>query len=184
MTSFSSSVLEHYRKVWAAGLEKVSFESGPIGDLPEDFAVIACPPSGSRAMWTYATVCMSQPTDPEPLELHIFSTTRADQLAELMFATAHYHRTGSPLGLNHTVNFGRPWFRGSNCDHGLISLPYLDGPKLEWAEIELKPVRFLWLIPITAAEVGFKRRNGIEALEKRFEEEQVAYADPSRPSLV
>jgi hypothetical protein len=146
--------------------------------------VMACSPRGSRTMWTYATLCVSQPTDAESIELHLFSRSRADQLAELLVAMAHYHRTGSPLGLNHSVNFGRPWFPNSNCDHGLISLPYLDGPKLEWAEIESQPVRFLWVIPITVEEVAFKRDKGVKALEERFEEAHVAYAEPSRPSVI
>jgi hypothetical protein len=47
-------------------------------------------------------------------------------------AIAHFHRTGSALGLGHTVNFGRPWLPTSSCTHGLGSLPYLDGPDLEW----------------------------------------------------
>jgi hypothetical protein len=127
--------------------------------------------------------CTSKPMDPECIELHLFSRFRAGQLAELLVAMAHCHRTGSSLGLNHTVNFGRPWFPNSNCDHGLISLPYLDGPKLEWAEIESRSVRFLWVIPITSDEVAYKRNNGVQALEERFELAHFDYADPSRPSV-
>jgi hypothetical protein len=183
MTSYASSLLEHYHNVWAADMEKVPFDGGPIGDLPADFAVMACPPHGSRRMWAYATLCTSQPNDAECIELHLFSRFRADQLAELLVAMAHYHRTGSPLGLNHTLNFGRPWFPNSNCDHGLISLPYLDGPKLEWAEIESRSVRFLWVIPITADEVAYKQNKGIQALEERFEQAHFDYADPSRSSV-
>lgn len=183
-TAYAASVMEHYRKAWQGDLRKVPCETGPTADLPAEFAVVTCPPTKSRNMWTYATVCMSRPADAEPLELHLFSISRDDRLAELLFATAHYHRTDSPLGLNHTVNFGRPWLPKSSCDHGLISSPYLDGPKLEWAEIESRPVRFLWMIPITASEVSFKRKNGIEALEKRFEETCFNYLDPYRKSTV
>jgi hypothetical protein len=65
----------------------------------------------------------------------------------------------------------------------LISLPYLDGPKLEWAEIESRSVRFLWVIPITADEVAYKQNKGIQALEERFEQAHFDYADPSRSSV-
>jgi hypothetical protein len=184
MTSYAISVLEHYREIWANDLEKVNFDQGPIGDLPVDFAVMACPPHGSRKLWTYATLCMSQPADAEPTELHLFSRSRADQLAELLVSMAHYHRTGSALGLNHTVNFGRPWLPNSNCHHGLISLPYLDGPKLEWAEIEARSVHFLWVIPITTDELACKRNKGVHALEERFDQAQFDYADPARQSVV
>ena len=87
-------------------------------------------------MWTYATICMSQPDDADCLELHMFAPKLNDRMAELLVATAHYHRTGQSLGLGHSVNFGMPWWDGSSCDRGLISLPYLDGPKLEWLEIK------------------------------------------------
>jgi hypothetical protein len=105
-------------------------------------------------------------------------------MAELLAAAAHYHRTGANLGLHHTFNFGRPWLAGSQCDRGLISLPYLDGPKLEWAQFDSKPVQFLWIIPITAGEVEYRRTHGTDALEERFEQSNFDFSDPHRPSVV
>lgn len=70
----------------------------------------------------------------------------------------------------------------SACTYGLISLPYLDGPSLEWNAD--RSVRFLWLIPITKAERDFKMKNGLEVLEARFEEMGFDYADPARASVV
>jgi hypothetical protein len=123
---------------------------------------------------------MSAQADADPLELHLFSPIQSDSLVELLAATAHYHLTGEYLGLNHTVNFGRPWLPGSLCDHGLISLPYLDGPALEWLICANIKVRFLWLIPITKAEVEFKKRHGIETLESIFETKKFDYLNPTR----
>jgi hypothetical protein len=135
-------------------------------------------------MWAYATCCMSQPGEENALELHLLGASREgeESLVELMTAIAHYHRAGHQLGLGHTVNFGRPWLPGSRCVYGLVSLPYLDGPALEW--LEAPRVRFLWLVPITAAELEFKKRFGLEALEQRFEEQQFDFSDPKRPSVV
>jgi hypothetical protein len=136
-------------------------------------------------MRAYATVCMSQPRDEDPIELHLLTHNegpRLESLVELLTVVAHYHRTGSRLGLGHTVNFGRPWVRGSLCSHGVISLPYLDGPDLEW--LDAPKVRFLWLVPVTAAEVAFKREHGLEALEEAFEAAQFAFLDPARASVV
>lgn len=65
--------------------------------------------------------------------------------------------TGNTLGLGHTVNFGDPWYIGSKCEYGLISLLYLDGPNLEWLRADSKDVRFLWLISITKDEVQYKK---------------------------
>jgi Suppressor of fused protein (SUFU) len=132
----------------------------------------------------YATLCMSQPEDEERIELHILARTSTEPLAgivEILTATVHFHRTGRRLGLGDSVNFGRPWQAGSKCTFGLISLPYLDGPRLEW--MEHPRVRFLWLIPVTAAEIEFKKLYGTEALEQRFEEVQFDYLDAHRASV-
>ncbi len=114
----------------------------------------------------------------------MFSAYQSDEIVELLVATAHYHQTGVPLGLGHTVNLGKPWSQASNCDHGLISLPYLDGPELETLNIGSIGVKFYWLIPVTAAEVAFKKINGLEALEELFERSDFEYANPGRPSVV
>ena len=82
------------------------------------------------------------------------------------------------------MNFGRSWFPESSCGFGLISLPYLDGPKLEWLELATTRVRFLWLIPITEKERVYKKAEGLEALEKRFEDAKFEYWSPARQSVV
>jgi hypothetical protein len=86
------------------------------------------------------------------------------------------------MSLGHTVNFGQPWLPGSRCTFGLITLPYLDGPKLEW--LEEPRVRFLWLIPLTESERRFKKECGLDALEGKFEEQKFNYLDPARQSVV
>lgn len=180
MSQYSEAQLQHYAKTWNADPEIVPFSNGPISDLPPDFGIIRFAPYANRKLWTYATVCMSQTTDADPLELHMFSQTPAGELVELLFAVAHYHQTGARLGLHHTVNFGRPWLPGSLCDRGLISLPYLDGPKLEWMQFGSKQTRFLWLIPITPTELEYRRVHGTVALEERFEDSRFDYSDPHR----
>ena len=120
------------------------------------------------------------------LELHLFSPEQCDAHVELLTVVAHYHRTGQHLGLNHTVNFGRPWMKESECTYGLISLPYLDGPSLEefHSASSASMIRFLWLIPITKAEREYKVAFGVEALERKFEESNFDYVDALRPSIV
>jgi hypothetical protein len=127
---------------------------------------------------------MSQQEDLEPIEIHLFAPHQSSDHVELLTAIAHYHRTGNPLGLGHTVNFGRPWVMGSECDHGLISLPYLDGPELEYGHADGIGTRFEWLIPVTKREVEYKKTRGLEALEELFERQQFNYLDPYRPGVV
>lgn len=151
--------------------------------LPSDFGVLEFPPTKKTA-WIYATRCMSQPEDERPLEIHLYSPRQHYEHAELLTVIAHYHRTGSRIDLGHTINFGRPWLPGSACTYGLISLPYLDGPDLERADLAQAKVRFYWLIPVTKEEVEFKKRRGIDELEQRFEAASLNYIDPERRSVV
>jgi hypothetical protein len=129
---------------------------------------------------------MSQPHDTEPLELHMFSPIHSDSIIELLTVVCDFHRTGARLGLGHSVNFGKPWLEGSNCNFGLISLPYLDGPDLERFQVPqtATEVRFLWLIPITEQERDFKKSQGLEALEVQFERAKFNYLDLERASVV
>jgi hypothetical protein len=67
---------------------------------------------------------------------------------------------------------------------GLLSLPYDDGPELEWQSIGQHRVRHLWLLPISAAERELKKRDGVEVLERLFESPGIRASDPMRPSVV
>jgi len=182
-STYTQDLDRHYTKNWSAPIESIRFNKGRVNELPEDFRILVI--KRSPKMIAFATRCMSQPEDNNRLELHVLGRPeerREFELVEILTAVAHYHRTGNPLGLGHTVNFGKPWVAGSDCAHGLISLPYLDGPNLEW--LAEPKVRFLWLIPITEAELQFKKSKGLEALEERFEEVQFNFLDPFRASVV
>jgi hypothetical protein len=174
------AITAHYARRWPGPAEIARLRQGPIHELPVDFAVLVLP--RSRGVTAYATVGMSQPEDDERLELHLLARKREEGLVEIMTAIAHYHRTGARLGLGHTVSFGRPWLAGSACSHGLISLPYLDGPELEWLDEPL--TRFLWLIPITERELAHKKAHGLESLEEALEAAGFDYLNPGRDSVV
>ncbi|MFE5519143.1 suppressor of fused domain protein [Streptomyces virginiae] len=97
---------------------------------------------------------------------------------------ANYHCGGHQLDLEHSVPIGEPWVPGSTCDHLLISLPYLHGPDLEHCPLPGGHARILWTLPVTAAEIGFRRRQGHEALEQLFDEAEINPIDPFRASVV
>jgi Suppressor of fused protein (SUFU) len=183
--TFPDEQIAHYVACWGGEPVVKRWERGPFWDLRAAFAVLEFAPGRARNMWTYATCAMSLPSDPERLELHLFSPVQSEQHVELLTAVAHYHRTEASLGLGHTVDFGRPWLPQSNCDHGLISLPYLDGPRLKDFQSQAGGVRVecLWLVPITRGERQFKIDHGLEALECRFEAAKFNYLDPRRASV-
>lgn len=178
----ASEIEAHYALNWGCTGVRCLFGKGPVSDVPTDFAVLKYPPRGNRQMWTFATRCMGQDGDREPLELHCFSATDAVPVVEMLYAVAHFHRTGNTLGLGHTVNVGRGWWEGSPLEYGLISLPYLDGPALEYTQSRSR--RFLWLIPLWEREVEFKRTMGLEALEAAMEQQGFDYLDPARANVV
>jgi len=123
---------------------------------------------------------MSTAEEESRLELHLFSDREAPELIELLTAVAHFHKTGARLDWGHTVSFGRPWLPQSLCSFGLISLPFLDGPKLEYGGPSSQQTRFLWLIPITSKERDIKVSHGLEALERLFEAKGLDYANAHR----
>ena len=181
---YRDRLVAHYERVWHEEAVRLGWHKGPAQEISPEFCVLEFRPRTDREMWTYATCCMSDPADQQPIELHLFSPVQSEAHLELLTAIAHYHRTGVKLGLGHTVNFGRPWLDDSPCEFGLISLPYLDGPELEWLSLGANPrARLLWLIPITAAEVAFKKAQGVQALEDRLEAASFNYLDPQRRSV-
>jgi hypothetical protein len=181
---WEEAIEAHYRSAWGVDAEPRQFSAGPIQRLPVDFIILRYPPHADRTMWAYATCGMSQPKDLRPMELHMFSPWASPEIEELLVVTADFHRNHIALGVGDSVNFGRPWLRGSKCEHGLVSLPYLYGPALENLRIGDERVECHWLIPITRAEANYKQENGLEALEQSFERAAFNYLDPQRESTI
>lgn len=181
---YQDNIKAHYIKNWKTEPNIFYWDKGPAHELPYQFRVLEFEPTEHRKMWTYSTCCMSQESDSLGIELHLFSARKDEGLIELLTVTAHYHRTGHFLALSDTVNWGQPWQGNSICRHGLISLPYLDGPDLENLEFDNRIIKFYWLIPITKAEVEFKKEQGINALETEFEKQGVDYLNNDRVSIV
>lgn len=186
MTNYYREIYSHYSTQWANAPTVKTWKNGPVDDLPHDFCVLEFAPTSDRKMWTYATCCMSVPTDLNHVELHLFSPIQSDSHVELLTTVAHYHRTGKSIGLGHTVNFGRAWLDDSTCGYGLISLPYLDGPEIEncYVGTNKQLVQCLWLIPITESERDYKQTYGLEALEQRFDQSGLDYLDCRRSAVV
>ena len=174
-----SSVQAHYESVWGVAARRLQLNRGPIEEVAPGFRVLEFQRSPDTV--AYATCGMSTGVG---LELHVLApdATQAPAIVEVLTAVAHFHLSSSRLDLNHTVNFGRPIVAGASCSYGLVSLPYLDGPALEWGVG--RRIRILWLLPITAEECAFKKAAGVEQLEARFESASFNYIDFFRASVV
>jgi hypothetical protein len=66
----------------------------------------------------------------------------------------------------------------------LISLPYPWGPDFEVLRYAQSHIHILWLLPITAAERGYKAEHGQEALEVLLEKEGLEYWRVDRCSVI
>lgn len=174
-------VEKHYETALGSKPVAVTFYKGPVHQLPSDFCVFEVPPGSARDVWIYGTCGMSF-GDSTPIELFLLSPRKAPELVELLYITAHFHLFSEQLDTDHTVNFGRPWLPGSQCDHGILST--MDGAKVQWADVDDQKVQFLWLIPITKAERDYKVEFGSDALDEEFVEKEVDCVDPMRQSSV
>lgn len=177
-------IIEHYEKNWCNSPQIYLWDKGPIEKLDHEFRVLEFSPNDQRDMWTYATVGFCKASDSQKVELHLFSPKKDESIIEILFALAYYNQNTMKVDLNDSVNFGRGWQDNSLCDHGLISLPYLDGPDLELMSKDDLEVRFYWLIPVTKSEVNFKVQNGVDKLEEMFDKVGFNYLNPLRKSVV
>jgi len=184
--TYKDAIIKHYQSCWHGNYNLVKCAQGPIELLGDDFCILEFEPSVARDMWTYATCCMSNPNQYNPIELHLFSSTRNAELIVLLTAIAFYHIHTTNLGLNHTVNFGKPWQYQSKCSYGLISFPYLDDPMLEIFTYQPENIQvgFYWLLPITPEELALKKKYGVDSLEQIFENNHLNYLDVNRKSVV
>lgn len=169
-------------------VQSLTWNSGPLYQRVPGFRAHAVAPGGRWRFWTYVTAgCWDAVNDDgHGMEFVIATKEFTMRAVEVLAMTAFFH-AGSPhqrLDLGHTVTIGEPWLPGSPSDQALISLPYPWGPDLEVCGWEGGHARLLWLLPITQAEREFKRTEGVEALEQRFEDRQCDYTDPHRPSVV
>ncbi|MBL8955162.1 MAG: suppressor of fused domain protein [Myxococcaceae bacterium] len=157
--SNAGAVLRHYSRFWSAPpLERGRFDV---------FRIV------SFGGAVYATCGLSDAVGALELILEAPAAAATEPVVELLAAAARHHLEVDWLGVGHTLDFGRPWLPGSQCTHGLITLPRLDGLD----RLEAPAVRVLQLVPITAAEHALKMTDGLDALEERLE--KLDWADPN-----
>lgn len=181
---YFKNLQRHFENYFKVKGNKIIWKKGPQEKLHSEFFILEFAPNHIHNFWIYCTVGMSADSlEENPIELFVFAPRQDVALAELLTITASYHRNVLSLDLHHTVNIGQPWLDSSKCDHGFISLPYMDVEELEIAQIGEKTVRCYWFIPITEQERDYKIKYGVDALEQLFEEKQLDYLNSDRTDL-
>ncbi|MET7282206.1 suppressor of fused domain protein [Kribbella sp. NPDC005582] len=178
-----SEALEHHVRRFFRGrtVDAFTWAAGPISEQSPDFRVLRVAPAARGDLWTYLSIGGWAATS--GLEFVLCTESAAARAVELLAMTVYY-QSSRTLGLGHTLPIGEPWLPGSTCDHLLISLPYPFGPDLQTCHVGDRHVDFLWLLPITESERAFKVASGLEALESRFDQAELRYWQPDRPSVI
>jgi hypothetical protein len=140
-------------------------------------------PGPTTDLWIYSTIGAWEARDDPRLEFLITPPEADRRHVELLFMAAWYHRHHG-LGTGHTFPIGEPWLTGSLCDHFLVSLPYTFDPQLQVCNFPGWHAHVVWILPITAAEREFKVREGVDALEQKFEDCELEFWVPGRASEV
>lgn len=180
----SATVRRHLGEFFAGhACEEHVWTLGPAPEELPRLRVAEFAPGPRTGLWVYATVGAWEARDDPRLEFLITAPGPDLRHVELLAMTAWYHgRHG--LGTGHTFPIGEPWLPGSKCEFFLVSLPYPFGPDLEVCNFRGGHLHVLWLLPITAAEREFKVREGLEAIEQRFDACGLEYWDPHRDPVV
>jgi len=183
--NYIDTLRQHYESYFGKTGKLLRIDTGPTEKLHAGFSVLEVTPNARYSMFCYCTVGMSvDRIDDNLIELVLYSPRPNNSIVELLIFCASYHRNKLQLNIHHTVNIGQPWLDNSKCDHGFISLPYLDGDQLEIFTFGGQTIHCYWFIPITEKERDYKIDNGCEALEQLFEEKQIDYLNPNRESVV
>jgi hypothetical protein len=179
-----ASLWQHLRTFFAGHpCEEHVWTLGPAIERFPRVRVAEFVPGPKTRLWVYASVGAWEARPDRMLEFLIIAPESDLRHVELLAMTAGYHRDHK-LGWAHTFPIGESWLPGSNCDSILVSLPYPFGPDLEICQLPEGHIQYLWLLPITGAEREFFKREGLEALEQRFDDCALEYWKPLRDSVV
>jgi hypothetical protein len=185
MTDAQRAIVRHLRERFPdRDVEAVRVDEGPVEERVPGFSVVRVAP-GDNGLWLYVSsgAWDAVHTEEHGLEFCLLAADADDHHPLLLAMAAYYHANDDEsfrLDHGHTVPLGGPWLPGSSLDHLLVSLPYPLGPDFEMCHWDGGHARILWLLPITQGERDFRAREGLEALEQRFESGGIRYWDPGR----
>lgn len=186
-SDMSAAILRHSQKAWPGrSIETFVWAIGPRQPNSQVYRVAPGKPGDP---WIYASSGAWQAETREGCRYEFFlMAPKEDPIhVETLAMLTRFQSSGSyNVGPGKIVDIGRPWVDGGTCDHLLVSVPYPIGPALEnfdVPEASLK-IRFLWLMPITGAEATFACKEGVEALERKFEAAGINSIDAKRKSVV
>lgn len=144
---YTDALRRHYESFYGIAGNKLTWDKGPTNKLHPDFYILEFGPSKRHQMWTYATVGMSlDRNDDNLIELITYSKNQDKSRIELLTLNASFHRNSESLNLHHTVVVGQLTDTNTTCDHGFISLPFIEGQELEVFNFSGQEIHCYWLL--------------------------------------
>jgi hypothetical protein len=186
----AAAVREHLARVFPK--RAIAHAEPPSGELvvnlPELAVFELAPPDGEgRGQWLYVSAGASVEAMDEGygLEFLLCAPAAEPLAAKLVAMVANLHADPRyPLSLGQVLEIGHPWLPGASADHLIVALPGIFEPELEWLSDRERTVRFIWLLPITAAEAQFAKSHGLDALQSRLGAAEADVTRLARDSVV
>ncbi len=189
MKDIYKCLFDHVDNQWPENTKECfTWELGKIKEILPNFSVIRISPKSSNEPWVYLTQGAWEINSKDGFKSEFFIMCPYENprhVETLAMLTSFHADPKHHLGIGSSVNVGRGWLEGSDCDHLLVSLPYPYGPDLEICKLDHDmTVKYLWLLPINHFENSYLKQNGLEALEQKFDEAEIDFLDPCRSSVI
>jgi len=181
-----AEALQEHLERWWGPTEECVWESGPMRRERPELRVLRAE-ARDDGLWLHASAGASAERQVRGTGHEVFIVARdaEPELIELVTVAAHYALFGDhDVHEGHTLNIGRPWLPGSECDHLYLSAPYLRPPAFRVLTHPLGSAHLLWAVPITPAETAWRHVHGAEAFEQLMEDRTLDPYDVARASLV
>jgi hypothetical protein len=166
------AIRAHAAYVWPeAAVDIVRWEQDGIRRNLPDLAIVRVAPPASGGPWIHLTAGASIDPMEDGYGLEFLLAAPADEPLAVKLLSMVVELQADPrypLHMGQVLEIGQPWLPGASCDHLLVTLPGAFDPELEWLTHGERRVRFVWLVPITAAEAAFGREKGFVALQERL----------------
>src|SRR5262249_11245167 len=94
---FTTTVIDHYHRVWGKHSYEARWKIGPVENLPELFRVLVFETTQERRLWIYATCGMLEIPSESSVELHMISPAEYSGHIELLTIVADFHLSGHPV---------------------------------------------------------------------------------------
>ena len=184
MASEIENIIEHFKTFFEGhDFELMTWNTGPIKDIIPEFQVIKFSPGMKCDQWVYCSVGASKINHQITgrYEFFIVSPVNTERMVQMLAMVTYFHSQHG-LEYTNTVPIGEPWLEGALCDNWLISLPYSFDQALDL--IPTNHTHVACLIPISSSECAYIAENGLEALERQFDEVKLKYWEINRGSVV